>query len=209
MLASKPIFFVIAGPNGAGKSTLSKSILKPYGITAFDWDAEFNKLWSKYFYDLSIQDGIRNNVNNNFIELLNNALYNNIHFSFETNFNSELVMTHVNKAKEKGFTTCLIYFVMDNVQNCIHRVNNRNLLGGHYVSPDTIQERFSQGLINLEKFKHQFDSIFIIDSSLEWDIRGLTISKEKVTLIIEHIHKNTLSKYTPEIIINMNQGLSM
>jgi predicted ABC-type ATPase len=49
---NRPKLIILAGPNGAGKSTFAEnadlSFIRELGITSFDYDLEFKKLYENF-----------------------------------------------------------------------------------------------------------------------------------------------------------------
>lgn len=163
-----PSLIIIAGPNGAGKSTVSYNLLKPFGIAAFDYDKIYFDQWAKFDYDPIIQEGIRKSTMERFYEHLKDGFVNKKHVAFETNFNSELTLTHVVSAKKSGFTSELIFIGLQSPDLAIKRVANRVKEGGHPVSASTIRERYDHGLKLLDENYHLFDRVFIYESLPEF-----------------------------------------
>lgn len=158
-----PILTVIAGPNGAGKSTHSKELLSHQNIEAFDFDKELYILWSRFDFDLTIEQGVYDQT----LELYESkkavALEQNINFAFETNFHTRQILTVINSFIEKGYKTELIFIYLENVELAIERVKDRVAKGGHHVDEKTIKERFDNGLTFLDESFNVFDvvSLFV------------------------------------------------
>lgn len=167
---SKPKFFIIAGPNGAGKSTSSKEILKQYGIEAFDWDAEFYNLWSRFSYDPAVEKGVKDRTTELFNEHLDKALEEGRNVAYETNFHIDYHFRREQQAKEKGFETVLYFFFVENTDVCNERVQLRHELGGHFVDVKTIEHRWKEGLNRLNKALLSFDQVLIFDTTEDYNI---------------------------------------
>lgn len=158
----KPILFVIAGPNGSGKSTNNSIILQSFGVTSFDWDAEFLKKWKRFGCDPLVERGVIEDTNNFFEESFKGALTTGEHFAFETNLHDEIHLELVNEAKSNNFLLCLIFFYMPDVRTCIERVKIRIKSGGHGLPDKEIIRRYKIGLQNLKKHYKDFESSLVI-----------------------------------------------
>lgn len=115
---------------GPGKSTTSSIILSDLlqkeDIKAFDWDLEFHNIWSEFYYDPAVVQGVTDSTNEKFRNHLASAFEKKQDVSFETNFHdTEGVLKHISTAKENGFRCILSFLFVDNITTCIERVRSR------------------------------------------------------------------------------------
>lgn len=176
MPSSHPQLFIVAGPNGAGKSTTSEKLLKPFKTRVFDWDKEFYAIWSKFGYDPHVEHGVRDSTNDLFSKKKDEALHKLQHFAFETNFNQNTIFAMVDEFRLAGFQLNLYYLLISDVSICKARVEERVKVDqGHPVSEQTIEERFIQGLDNLNQSASKFDRLFLYDASREYDLLPVAV----------------------------------
>lgn len=196
---SKPKFFIIAGPNGAGKSTSSKEMLKQYGIEAFDWDAEFYKLWSRFGYDPAVEKGVKDRTTELFNEHLDKALEEGKDVAYETNFHIDYHFEREGLAKQKGFETVLYFFFVESTDICNKRVRLRHDLGGHFVDEKTVVFRWNEGLSRLNKALSTFDEVFIFDTSKDYEISCLAVVLNKALISYVPDEITELKKHLPSL----------
>lgn len=154
--------YIIAGPNGAGKSTNSASILKPFNLTAFDYDKELEIVWERFGFDLTIEGGVRDSVDALFYEKKDLAILSKSDFAFETNYHHESTPLTVARFKDAGFQTVMIFFALLNEETAIERVKQRVSQGGHSVDEQTIRERYQKGLQKLDETFDVFDRVHLL-----------------------------------------------
>ena len=91
--------------------------------------------------------------------------------------------------KEKGFNTFLYFLLINEIEVCKSRVEERVTVDhGHPVSEQTIEKRFHQGLYFLNRCISQFDKVFLYDASSTYDMKAIAvIEKGKLTRKIREI----------------------
>jgi len=193
-------FIVIAGPNGAGKSTSSKRIVEEYGIEAFDWDKHFYDHWKRFDYDTNetLIQGCKNIATEEFEEHLATAFKLSNHVAYETNFHVDSHFIRNTKAKELGYTTTLIFFLINSPDICEQRVALRVKDGGHYVDRKTIDYRFGKGLENLNRAILEFNRVIIYNTSIDYKIElaALIINQEMLAVVPVEFPVSVRSKLT-------------
>lgn len=184
--------YIIAGCNGAGKTTASFTIL-PEIIECKEFvnADEIAKGLSPFQPEKVAFEAGRIMLNR-----INELLYGNESFAFETTLSTRSYRQKVEEAKDKGFTTTLIFFWLQNVELAIERVKIRVSEGGHNVESDVIERRYLRGIRNL------FDIYLpIVDGALIFDNssgRHILIAKKTIDKqfeIIESSRFNLLNKY--------------
>lgn len=159
---SAPTLIIVAGPNGAGKSSLSKFI-SPNDAFVFDPDREHarirlqNPIWPEesvlYARDIYFSDQV------DFV------LMNKRSFTIETNLRDTDLFTTVDRFRQTGYTTGLVFMMLANVAQSLERVNNRVREDGHYVDPHSIRQNYEHGLQNLRYYADKFDHIELLDAT--------------------------------------------
>lgn len=176
-----PEFIVIAGPNGAGKSITSKSILKSFGIEAFDWDNEFHLKWKTFDFDPVVMEGIRESANEDFQVHINRAFTDRKSVAYETNFHSNYNFELADQARNLGYRNSLYFLALCDPEIGIRRVADRVQKGGHHVSEPTIRGRFKIGLEMLDnRALVFFDRIFIYDSAKTFSLQIVIEGKKLI-----------------------------
>lgn len=165
--------FVIGGPNGAGKSTSSQAILSKHNLVAFDWDQVFDNYWNKFNYDPALIEGIRNKTNSDFSQYIESSFEKEMGIAFETNFHTSFSIEICRRAKKSGYQTNLIFLLVQSIDICIERVEQRVKNGGHHVSKSEIKDRYRKGLIRLNDAILTFDSIILLDTTESYTIRNI------------------------------------
>jgi len=70
-------------------------------------------------------------------------------FAFETTLATKSYRAKIKEAKEKSYTTTLLFFWLNSVELAKERVKTRVAEGGHNIEPDVIQRRYHRGIKNL------------------------------------------------------------
>jgi predicted ABC-type ATPase len=180
-------FIVIAGPNGAGKSTTSKRILEEYGIEAFDWDKQVYEHWKRFDYDSNetLIQGCKDASTEEFEKHIATAFKLGENVAYETNLHINSHFIRNSKARELGYTTTLIFFLINSPDICEQRVALRVKDGGHFVDRKTIDYRFEKGLENLNKAILEFDRVIIYNTSIDYNIElAALIIKQKAIAVL-------------------------
>ena len=156
--------YIIAGPNGAGKTTLSYTILPEI----FDCDEfvnadEIAKGISPLNPDKA---GIR--AGRLMLQRIRELLGKGESFAFETTLSTKSYQGLIKEAKQLGYDTTLLFLTLDSVELAIQRVQTRVKEGGHNIPIETIERRYSKGLINFFKSYHSIvDRWILVDNSTE------------------------------------------
>ncbi len=184
--------YIIAGCNGAGKTTASFTIL-PEIIECKEFvnADEIAKGLSPFQPEkVPIEAGriMLNRIN----ELLNQ----NQSFAFETTLSTRSYKNKIIEAKDKNYTTTLLFFWLENVELAKERVKIRVAEGGHNIDHDVIERRYYKGIENLFNiYLPIVDGALIFDNS--YGIPELIAQKtidEKLT-IINQLKFNQLKSY--------------
>lgn len=161
----KPHLIIIAGCNGAGKSTYSKALVN--SIIPFDYDKQFLKNYESLF-DSDIRDVMASNLTiNEFTEQIEYAFKTNQSFCYETNFH-ENPLFWAKKAKELGYQVDLIFFCLESIEIAEKRVLYRTNKKGHFVSNQTIKNRWKLGYKNVNLNYSFFDYVLFLDNSIDY-----------------------------------------
>lgn len=184
--------YIIAGCNGAGKTTASFTILPEIiDCREFVNADEIAKGLSPFQPDKVAFESGRIMLNR-IAELLNNSQS----FAFETTLSTKSYKQKLEEAKQKGYTTTLLFFWLQNVELAKERVRTRVSEGGHNIEDDVIERRYLRGIKNLfDIYLPIVDGALIFDNSFG---KHLLIAKKTVTReleIIDTIKFNLLKEY--------------
>lgn len=166
---SRPTLLVISGPNGAGKSTHIQTMLPVAleGIWSFDRDntrvefekkllVEGNKV-HEVFHKATVM------MENRLVEEMKNAIERKMHFVLETPLSHPDYWRYIDLFTKAGYQVQLSYLCLDKVSDCIARVGQRVIEGGHYVEPKTIKGVYERNLEHINTFSTTFNVIELYD----------------------------------------------
>jgi predicted ABC-type ATPase len=158
----KKNLYVIAGCNGAGKTTASFTILPEILDCKEFVNADEIARGISPFQPESVSF----EAGRIMLKRIDDLLKENINFAFETTLATKSYKQLINKAKEQGYQTTLLFFWLQNVELAIERVKARVSEGGHNIEVDVIKRRYLRGIENLFKiYLPIFDEILIFDNS--------------------------------------------
>jgi predicted ABC-type ATPase len=163
MRSENPQLTIVGGPNGVGKSTYSGG-LSPLGATVFDADIITARVAARLPPGVPVES-IYFAVQSVFLDFVEEAIGKKKHFTIETNFRDNELMETIDRFKQNGYDTSMIYLTLDNVESSIDRVKQRVSTGGHFVDEASIRYNYEEGLKNLEYFCGRFDNLDMIDAS--------------------------------------------
>lgn len=148
-----PEIIVFAGPNGSGKSTITKmaKVIEPY-INADDIKR------TNYCSDLEAAQLAE--------RMREQAIVNNMSFTFETVMSTDRNLNLLKKAKEKGYFVRCIYVLTADVNINVFRVESREATGGHGVPEEKIRSRYTKALNLISELVQIADVLHIYDNSL-------------------------------------------
>lgn len=166
---SKPTLLVISGPNGAGKSTHIQSMLPEVftGIRSFDRDqarSEFEaELNAEQFPKASIARRATEMMEAKLVAEMKRAIAKKEHFVLETPLSHGDYWRYLDLFENNGYNIQLNYLCLDKVSDCVARVGQRVLEGGHYVAPDTIKGVYEKNLAHINDYRRTFKIIELYD----------------------------------------------
>ena len=155
-------YTIFAGVNGAGKSTL-------FGVyNSEDLGVRLNT-------DEMVKDAGKDWKDNaaqveagkKLIKLQQECFDKGLSLNRETTLNGSNIVNSIIKAKELGYEIHLRYVGVNNPEIAKERVKKRIEMGGHGVSDETIERRFTGALDNLKKIYPLCDTVNIYDNSGE------------------------------------------
>jgi predicted ABC-type ATPase len=160
-MTPKPNFTIIAGPNGAGKST-NRHIFVPISTPIFNGDLVLADLIKKYpsIEPLRLHGGVAKALE----DRRNEALALKKNFAFESNYSSDMATEITQQFKNADYHTTLVYFGLNSLKVSATRVRERIVLGGHDVTPETMQYNFEESIKRVNKDLILYDTIIFVDT---------------------------------------------
>ena len=154
--------YIIAGCNGAGKTTASFTILPEIlDCKEFVNADEIAKGLSPFQPEKVSFEAGRIMLNR-----INELLFENENFAFETTLSTKSYKSKINEAKDKGYRVSLLFFWLQNIELAKERVKVRVSEGGHNIEPEVIERRYIRGIKNLfDIYLPIVDGVFIFDNS--------------------------------------------
>lgn len=179
---NKPTLLVISDPNGAGKSTHIQTMLPLAfdGIVSFDRDSTRvgfeSELQAQGISDGELVARATRMMEDKLKELMVEAINSNSHFVLETPLSHPDYWRYIDMFDNAGYQLQLNYLCLDKVSDCMGRVEQRVLEGGHYVRPDTIKGVYNNNLIHINTEYQTFDRVELYDGMI---VPTLLCSMEK------------------------------
>jgi predicted ABC-type ATPase len=155
-----PTIFVIAGPNGIGKTTSFYDFL-PNDIPVINSDEIAKEARAR---DL-ISSNTQEYSNREASRLIDEQINKLSSFAIETNLSDVETWKFLIKLRELRYDLHLIYISTDEIKLLNDRINERVLLGDHYVRPDIVEQRYISGLKLLSHFFAFPDVLKLFDNS--------------------------------------------
>jgi len=154
--------YIIAGCNGAGKTTASFTILPEIlECKEFVNADEIAKGLSPFQPEKVAFESGRIMLNR-----IEELFEQNENFAFETTLATKTYKQKIIQAQNKGYSTTLLFFWLQNSALAKERVKIRVQEGGHNIPTEVIERRYLNGIINLfEIYLPIVDQILIFDNS--------------------------------------------
>lgn len=130
------ILYIIAGANGSGKSTLASELLPDKHLEFLNADDIAKAICPKNIESVKIKAG------KIVLKKLDELLNKRNSFAIETTLSGKNHIKTIQKAKELGYKTVLIYSYLDSPEFCENRIKIRVLSGGHNIPKEDIIRRF-------------------------------------------------------------------
>lgn len=192
---SKPTLLVVSGPNGAGKSTHIQTMLPDrfQGIISFDRD-QTRVFFEQKLEAASVPDTERlpraiRMMEEKLYEEMKKAIINQDHFVLETPLSHPDYWKYIDMFESAGYQIQLNYLCLDKIGDCIGRVEQRVLEGGHRVRPDTIKGVYNDNLVHIDSQYQTFTRIELYDGMV---LPTLLCSLDNN--IIEYVSPKALTK---------------
>lgn len=176
--------YIIAGCNGAGKTTASFTILPDIlDCKEFVNADEIAKGLSPFQ-----PEKVAFEAGRIMLHRINELLQQNENFAFETTLSTKSYKNKVLEAKNKNYNVTLLFFWLKNPELAKERVKTRVLEGGHNISEDVIERRYTKGIKNLfDIYIPIMDQVLIFDNSEgKHQLIAEKSSTEELNILDEH-----------------------
>ena len=160
-----PVLYVIAGPNGIGKTTSDYYFL-PSNVPVINSDeiaAEFKRSGQAVVNTQEI-------ANAKATQLLDGYLNQRSSVGFESNLCDVQTWKWLLEIQKKGYQIEVIYVSTDDLEVLNSRIQNRVQLGGHFVLPEVVRERYMAGLNLLNHYFDKPDKLRLFDNSVSMEL---------------------------------------
>jgi predicted ABC-type ATPase len=211
---SKPTLIVISGPNGAGKSTYIQLMLPPAfeGIWSFDRD-----MTRVGFEKLLAGQGIKSGdlfrqatamMEQKLLLEMRKAISLKEHFVLETPLSHPDYWAYIDLFERGGYQIQLNYLCLDNVSDCVARVEQRVIEGGHYVEPSTIKGVYEKNLEYINAYKDTFGVIELYDGMAIPTLLARIENNKVIFAVKQALTKNWIRKGLPSLTVAIKLFLS-
>ena len=148
-------YTIIGGVNGVGKSSLS-GVLK----------VERSDLGHIIDVDRIAVENNCTAIESGKIALtkIENYLSKELSFTQETTLSGQRTEKTIRAAKEKGYKVRLFYVGLDTLEECVGRIKNRVLKGGHNIQSDDIERRYEKRFDDVVKILPYCDEAHFFDN---------------------------------------------
>ncbi|MCE6989665.1 zeta toxin family protein [Dyadobacter sp. CY323] len=184
---SNPTLLVVSGPNGAGKSTHIQAMLPAdfNGIWSFDRDqtrSEFEVLLASQDIPVElIPKRASQLMEERLVVEMKKAIHAQNHFVLETPLSHPDYWKYLDAFENNGYQIQLNFLCLDKISDCVARVGQRVLEGGHYVPPDTIRGVYEKNLQHVNDYRRTFKCIELYDG-MKYPILLAKLENDQVVL---------------------------
>jgi len=154
-------YILIAGVNGAGKTTFYSTEEKFGDLIKINFDETVRSIgdW-KNAADIK-KAGLL------VWKKIEECFERNLSFSQETTLCGQSILKNIRRAKESGYYIELYFVGVDSPETAKARVKQRMSKGGHGISDEDIERRYSESLCNLKRVLPLCDLVTIFDNSIK------------------------------------------
>lgn len=144
MADSPPSVIVLAGPNGAGKTTAARTLLaETLGVMTYvNADVIAQGLAGFDVNSAAIE------ASRIMLERLHTLADQRADFAFETTLAGRTQAGWLDRLRQSGYVTHLVYFWLVSADLAVARVAERVSMGGHSIPEATIRQRYQRSIRN-------------------------------------------------------------
>jgi predicted ABC-type ATPase len=155
-----PTVYVIAGPNGVGKSTAAYWLI-PAGVEQINPD----DIARQFREQTPHQEVVLQLTNDEATRRIAAHRAKQESFGIETNLYDQPTWEFFLALQQTGYALEVIFLCTSQLTTLVERVRNRRQLGGHFVRPDVIRERYLNGLYWLNQYFDRPDALTLLDTA--------------------------------------------
>lgn len=197
-----PSLTIIAGPNGAGKTRISGFFeqFRDNLENIIDLDLLLQEATNEIPYSYYSANEWRQ-LDKLFKRYCEQAIEKKADFCYECNLRDDQVK-NVGLFEEAGYQLNLIYLTLNSIEQSRSRVNYRvKHEKGRYVNDRDLRENFVRGIENLDNHYADFDSVIIIDNSIDFEYQPkITFAYDKDGVYMaENFPPQSLKQYFKNI----------
>ncbi|MBN8856163.1 MAG: hypothetical protein BGO55_08335 [Sphingobacteriales bacterium 50-39] len=196
-----PALYVIAGPNGIGKTTSDYDFI-PNNIPVINSDEIAAQLKKSGRHITNTQEL----ANEKALELMDFYLRGKSSFGFETNLCDVETWKSLIEIQKQGFRVNVIFISTSDLAVLNSRIKVRVQLGGHFVLPEVVRERYLAGLNLLNHYFHKPDKLQLFDNAVSMQLvaeysngKALYVAPELPDWVKQHLGKQFLADSQPGI----------
>ncbi len=164
-MADRPLYLVFAGVNGAGKSTLYRSGLwrgpaVPAGLPRVNSDEILvARGWDSADPRAQLRAG------REAVALIRGHLAARRSFNQETTLCGHSPLRTIRLARERGYRVAMHYVGVESPRIANERIAHRAAIGGHFVDPGVVEERWRRSIANLIAAAPLCDELSLFDNT--------------------------------------------
>jgi len=153
--------YVVAGPNGAGKTSGVKGRI-PANIPIINGDLIHFEMFHSHSPSPASSEQAKDAAQTKLKELVEK----NASFGYETNLSTREDWKHLKDLQNKGYKINVLFVSVDDTEILQKRINTRVASGeAHYVNPNTVVNRYDNGLKLLDYYFNVPDNLQILDNT--------------------------------------------
>ncbi|MCL1967316.1 MAG: AAA family ATPase [Fibromonadales bacterium] len=152
---AKPLLYIISGPNGSGKTTLAKELLENENLEFLNADEIAKSINPNDVSKAYMQAG------REFFRRMDEYLEQGKSFAIETTLSGKYHKRMIERFKQSGYETKMLYIFLDSPNLCIDRINIRVSKGGHSIPDEDVIRRFFRSKNNFSDIKNSVDQWFL------------------------------------------------
>ena len=190
------ILYIIPGGNGSGKSTLASELLPPENLDFLNADEVGKEICPENIESVKIKAG------KIVLERLEKLLNSQKSFAIETTLAGKNHIKTIQKAKNLGYYTVLIYSYLDSPILCENRIKIRVLNGGHNIQKNDIIRRFYRSKENFwNTYKDLVDEWNLFYNGTSEYILVAQSSESKIEIYNENLYNKFIKDLNNDKVI--------
>src|SRR5216684_1371053 len=196
-----PSLYVIAGPNGIGKTTSVYDFV-PATIPVINSDEIAEEIKRTGHSIVNTQEV----ANGKASELMSAYLNQKVSFGFETNLCDPDTWKSLLEIQKLGYHVHVIYISTSDQSILNSRIESRVQLGGHFVHPEVVRERYLAGLNLLNHYFDKPDKLQLFDHTKTMKLvaefsrgQALHVTDELPEWIVQYLGKRFLKEEQSEV----------